>query len=335
MELSQVAELISDFYELDASDIEKIKNVYKVKVSDNFYCLKTINYEYGHFLFILSAIKHLQSRGFDRIPEIIQNKYVEEYVRFEQGYAYLTPWINARESNYDNPFDLKNAAIKLSELHKYSRGFEITSDMKPRIGWFKWIDKFSERTEDIIRFKDIINEKTVKSEFDKLFVSEADEEIERARTAIENLCHSSYFDKMSKEIYNHGFCHHDYAYHNVLMGSDKKIDIIDFDYCILDSGLHDLGSLLLRAMKNCRWSMDRAIYILDAYSSVNEIENTDIPIMSAFMEFPQDFWQVGLQYYIEKQPWEEKYFEKKLLRYLDDRYEKEDFIEEFREFKYL
>lgn len=159
MESSQVAELISDFYELDASDIEKIKNVYKVKVSDNFYCLKTINYEYGHFLFILSAIKHLQNRGFDRIPEIIQNKYGEEYVRFEQGYAYLTPWINARESNYDNPIDLKNAAMKLSELHKYSRGFEITSDMKPRIGWFKWIDKFSERTEDIIKFKDIINEK--------------------------------------------------------------------------------------------------------------------------------------------------------------------------------
>ena len=153
--------------------------------------------------------------------------------------------------------------------------------------------------------------------------------------SIYNLCEISYFEKMGNEISYHGFCHHDYANHNVLIDTDKKINIIDFDYCMLDSGLHDLASLMLRAMKNCRWSIDRAIFILEAYGSINEIEETDIPIMAAFMEFPQDFWQIGLQYYIEKQPWEEKFFQKKLLKYLDDRYEKEDFIEEFREFKYV
>lgn len=335
MESSQVAELIREFYELDAVSAEKIKNVYKIGVLNTFYCLKTISYDYGHFLFILSAIKHLQSRGFNTIPEIIPNKYGEEYIQFDHGYAYLTPWINARESNYDNPIDLKNAAYKLSELHLCSREFELTSEMKPRIGWLKWMDTFSGRTEDILKFKDIIIKKEVKSEFDKLFISEADEELERARKSIENLCESSYFEKMGKEISYHGFCHHDYANHNVLIDTDKKINIIDFDYCMLDSGLHDLASLMLRAMKNCRWSIDRAIFILEAYGSINEIEETDIPIMAAFMEFPQDFWQIGLQYYIEKQPWEEKFFQKKLLKYLDDRYEKEDFIEEFREFKYV
>lgn len=45
------------------------------------------------------------------------------------------------------------------------------------------------------------------------------------------------------------FCHHDYANHNILIDSENQIYIIDFDYCMLDTKLHDLASILIRVMK--------------------------------------------------------------------------------------
>jgi hypothetical protein len=51
------------------------------------------------------------------------------------------------------------------------------------------------------------------------------------------------------------------------------------------------------------------------------------------MEFPQDYWQVGIQYYWEEQPWGEEFFIKKLKKINEDSEEKQEFIEDFRVLK--
>lgn len=334
MDIAEIKRLVQESYGFQVIDIEKIKNVYKIKTFDKCLCLKVIRYNFNHFFFIVSAIKHLQNNGFERIPEIIKTMDNKEYIELGKYYAYLTPWVNARICNYDNPLDLELAASKLSELHKKSIGFEVDSRMQPRIGWFKWIDTFLTRRKEILDFKACIQAKEQKTEFDTLYLDMMEEELFRADMSVENLCNSNYLVKMEKEILLKGFCHHDYAHHNVLVSDSGKVDIIDFDYCILDTHLHDLASLLLRAMKHGKWDIDTAIYVMDAYSSIMPIDSLDIPIMAAFMEFPQDYWQVGIQYYLEKQPWEEDFFLKKLKKTCEDREEKQEFIEEFREYIY-
>ena len=47
---------------------------------------------------------------------------------------------------------------------------------------------------------------------------------------------------MDKEFLKR-FCHHDFAHHNLLIDKQGEINVIDFDYCILDSHIHDLASL--------------------------------------------------------------------------------------------
>lgn len=331
---SELKKVIEDNYGLDVTELEKIKNVYKIKCKSGDYCLKIIKYDFNHFWFIINAIKYLQFKGFKRVPELIKKKNGDEYLIFDNIHSYLTPWVNARECNYDNPIDLALASYELAELHNKSEGFKVDSIMRPRIGWFKWIDNYEIRTNEILDFKKRIDNKGTKTEFDQLYIEVMEEELIRAKFAVDNLGESDYISIMKKEIEKHGFCHHDYAHHNVLIEADGTVNIIDFDYCILDSHLHDLSSLLLRSMKNGRWDMDTAKYIIDAYGSVKKIEQCDIPVMAAFMEFPQDYWQVGIQYYWEKQPWGEEFFLKKLKKICDDRDEKQEFIEEFRNLKY-
>ena len=162
MDISTISQLVKDNYALDITFIEKNKNVYRVETPYNIYCLKVIGYEFEHFLFILGAIKHLQNNGFNHIPEIIKTINGLDYIKLNNNYAYLTPWINARESNYDNPFDVKKTQLKkLGELHSKSENFIITPNMQPRVGWFRWIETYKIRKNEILDFKKELIGKTV------------------------------------------------------------------------------------------------------------------------------------------------------------------------------
>jgi CotS family spore coat protein len=334
LNIDELRKLLEESYSLKVLELEKVKNVYRVKTPEEDYCLKMIKYKFSHFWFILSAIKHLQNNGFDRVPDIFQRKDGADFISIDNQNAYLTKWIAARESNYDNPIDVSHAAIKLAELHNKSEGFCVTGSMQPRVYWYKWVQHFRTRTDEILDFKRRIELKEKNSEFDYLYLSKMEQELKRAEKAVDRLIKSQYVDKVNEEIVKSGFCHHDYAHHNVLVEESGRINIIDFDYCILDIHLHDLGSLLIRTMKNGKWDLDTAVSILDSYSSIRKVERRDIPIMAAFMEFPQDYWQVGIQYYWEEQPWGEDFFIKKLKKIYEDLEEKQDFVDEFKAFKY-
>lgn len=330
MNIDEIKASIKENYGLDVIECKKIKNIYRIRAEHGEYCLKIIKYQYPHFYFILSAILYLQKQGFSKVPEIIDTVTGDKYIKLEGLYAYLTPWVISRESNYDNPIDLMRAAEKLSELHVCSEGFTLNKDMKPRIGWFTWINVFETRINEIMDFKKRIGQKAYNSEFDKLYLSLIKEEVKRALASIEHLKESNYVTVMEKEVLKRGFCHHDYAHHNVLVDSNNEISIIDFDYCILDTHLHDLSSLMIRAMKDGKWDLDKAAFIIEAYEANKKILDEEIPIMSAFIEFPQQFWQIGLQYYWEQQPWEEEFFIKKLMKYSEDRAERQEFVNQFR-----
>ncbi|HEY5562005.1 MAG TPA: CotS family spore coat protein [Clostridiaceae bacterium] len=324
---------IEENYNIEVLDIIKVKSSYRVETKNKNYCLKVIKYNFSHFLFIIGAIKHLVNKQCEGIINIIPTVTGRDYIRVDVYYAYLTDWLNTRECNYDNPLDTYLAVNALSKLHAKSYGFELNSNMKPRIGWFKWIENYRTRSDEIVNFGQRIIEKDTKTAFDSMYLEAMEEELLRAEASIENLICSEYILKMEEEIQLKGFCHHDYAHHNVLIGENQKVFVIDFDYCILDSHLHDLSSLLIRVMKNGKWELRTTKDLLNIYNNTSNLQEKDTAIMAAFMEFPQAYWQLGIQYYWERQPWEEEIYIKRLEKILEDRQEKQEFIEDFRLFK--
>jgi len=325
-EILKIKTYVEENYSLNVDNIEKVKNSYKIIAKDEGYCLKVIKYQFSHFYFILCAMKHLQGNGFTNIPKFIMNKYRKEYGCIDGKYVYLTKWIPSRVSNYDNPIELAMVSSELAKLHECSKGFTLEKSMKPRIGWFSWTRVFETRKNEIIDFKNRIDQKAHKSDFDLLYLENIERETKRAEKSIIGLQRNNYVKIMEREVFKRSFCHHDYAHHNILIDNNKNINIIDFDYCILDSHIHDLCSLLIRNMKDGKWEKEKSDLILDAYRGNMEVREDEIPIIREFIRFPQTFWQIGLQAYWEQQPWGEDFFQSKLEKYLDDREAREEFI---------
>jgi CotS family spore coat protein len=329
MDEDKISSIVKENYNIELLSIEKIKNIYKVISKEGTFCVKVIKYEFSHFKFILSAILHAQARGFFSTPEIIKTNKGLYFINFFNKYAYLTKWINGRESNFNNPVELGRVAIKLGELHRCSEGFTVTKDMKPRIGWFTWITVFNTRINEMLDFKNRISQKAYLSEFDKIYLECINEEVARAKRAIEGIEKSKYMKCMERSVLRRGFCHHDFACHNVIRDYNGNFNVIDFDYCLLDTHIHDLSSLMIRGMKNGKWSVERGQNIIKNYKLSNSVSSDELDIMKEFIRFPQEFWQIGIQKYWEQQPWTEETFINRIDKIVSDRECREEFIEVF------
>lgn len=318
--------ILFERYGICPKSIEKIKNVFKIYDGNEFFILKTVNETQDRFLFILEVFKHLNKNGYNQIPALIKTKDGDPYISLDDKNAYLTKFAHGRLCNYFNPLDLKIATENLAKIHLASRGFSSEYDFISNINnWFQWIPSFISKVEQIKRFKELILSRDNKSEFEKLYLENVDKAINIGTETYNNLISSKYINIMIEHIKFREFCHHDYANHNILINSDEAITI-DFDYCILDTHLHDLSSLILRCMKHGFWDLSKAYEIINIYSRLIKISHDELVVMCNFLAFPQAFWQVGLQYFYEKQPWKETVFIKRLTRFLDDLDEKNDFI---------
>ncbi|EYE89776.1 spore coat protein [Fervidicella metallireducens AeB] len=319
-------ELLEEKYNIQILEIEKIKNVYKIKTTSGLKCFKSSKYDLGQFTFIMSAIKHLMDKGFESVIPYENTVDGEGYIAYNDRYGFLSDWVDAREANFKNPIELKMCVETLSKMHLYSREFELENGEKGRDYYGKWVKKFKKRCDELLYFKAIIKDKDVQSEFDSIYLKYFDSHYKQGISSVRDLEESEYFRIMEDHRKTMGFCHHDTANHNFLISPDFNVYMIDFDYCILDSHLHDLASIIIRNLRYGNWDMELMEYIIDIYSNRITLTEEEKYLIYCFMEFPQDFWQVGLQYYVEKQPWEESIFLKRLKKTVEDSRERMEFL---------
>lgn len=315
-------------YGIKIDSMEKVKNSYKISTPGGFMCFKESGYDQDQFQFIISSIEHVLSKGFQSVLPFYTASGGRSFIKTDRGYGFMCSWINSREADFKNPVELRLCIKTLAQFHLASRG---AGHRAPgcRSLQGRWIERFRKRSEQLLYFKALISLKDKKDQFDSIYLRYFDAHYRQALKAIRDLEGSSYTDIMEEKNGFLELCHHDTANHNFLITPDCSMFLIDFDYCIQDSHLHDLASIIIRNMKYGNWSPDTLEFILENYASCIPVSDEELYAIFCFMEFPQDFWQIGLQYYVEKQPWEEEFFIRKLSRMAEDSRERMDFLKEF------
>ncbi|HEX2962737.1 MAG TPA: CotS family spore coat protein, partial [Ignavibacteriales bacterium] len=289
------------------------------------FCLKKVHYKVDQLLFIYSAMEHLINNGFNRIGRILLNDDNLPYVTDQNDVYYVAEWVTGKECSYKSKAELKAATIAMAEVHKASKGFVPVEGSCIREEWGKWPGNFRGRLKQMLEFKDNLINKTELTEFDRVYLIGVDYFYQEGLRALDILAHSEYMDLVKEAKESLCFCHHDMAYHNVIM-KDKMAYLIDFDYCIYDLRIHDLGSLILRNIKRANWDIRKAEFILNVYNSVNPLQKRELKVLSGFMRFPQDYWQAAYTYYAENIGRPEKVLRKKLERNIRGRYSREQFF---------
>ncbi|MFZ5968760.1 MAG: CotS family spore coat protein [Bacillota bacterium] len=321
--------LITKNYGMKIVEYENIKKIIKCKTDQGIKALKMVDDSFGRFLFICEAMEHTRRNGFHNIPEICKTVDGQWGIEAGSGILMMTDWMEAREADYESKKDLYLTATALASFHQISKGFHASKESSPRFLWGQWLEHFHHRAQEILLFKEKAENKKEKKLFDQHVIHYANYFHDWAIKSIRHLEESSYIKISEMGKLEKAYCHHDMANHNVLISEHDEVFLIDFDHCIYDITIHDAASLIIRNVRYGNWSLDKAYYIFDTYNQTNRILGEEIGIIRAMMEFPQEFWQVGLQYYVEQQPWEEEVFERRLIRILEDIPKREVFMKRF------
>ncbi|MDI6617130.1 MAG: CotS family spore coat protein [Clostridiales bacterium] len=316
-------ELTIDIFEsfgLIVDDIVPVRSVFMLYTNKGAKILKKIDYSLGELEYINSLMRYVNKNGYKYIAPFMNTVDGNFYLKRPDGIYVVIDLIEGREADFQNPIDLSSVSKALCRFHNSTRGFTCTIEKRNNLN--KWIMTFERRASDLVKFREIASLHEIKTGFDNLYLKYVDEYLDEAKESITLLKESPY-PKLCTESYNNkNVCHHDLAYHNIIINSENDVYLVDFDYCIADLRIHDIGNLIVKAIKNCKWDIEKAKKIIEDYSSVDALKSEELQVLYDFLIFPQDFYDISRCYYMKTKNWDEYDFLSRLetkAGYYDDR----------------
>lgn len=306
-----------------------VRSVYRIVTDKGFFCLKRLRFPLEDMQFIFSAVEHLRKKGFDNIFSVVKQKNGDDFIIFKGEKYFITEWIDGRECDFMNPLDIDAAIELLARLHNAAEGYAPEVCPGDRCYYGKWPENFRKRIDEMKLIKDQVMSKPEKNDIDEIYLDYVDMCINDGEEALLLLNKTGYKDLSEEAAKKGSFIHHDFAHHNILHTFDGRTYVVDFDYCIMDIRIHDVGSLIIRNMKKSNWDIDKALDIIEGYDRRNPIGSEELKVLAPFFLFPQDFWMISRQYYIERKAWDEEDFADKMSTKSEYTLMRRKFIEEY------
>lgn len=314
-----------DRFNLSVDDVVPVRGVYMASTNKGEKILKKVNYTKEELKFIYSILSYIRNK-FSRIVDFVKTKDGEIYTIWDGNMYCIMDVVQGKECNFSNPIDLSAAAKGICELHYASEGFKNSMNAKYNNG--KLIDTFKRRIQEMEFFKNIASVHTNKTEFDGIFLDNVDYYIDEIKKSTDML-QKSYYYKLCSEEDKIAICHHDLAYHNILINNEEAY-FVDFDYAIIDLKAHDLCNFINKVEKNFAFDIEKSITIIESYCTKNSLNKRELEVLHAMLTFPEDFYSISKDYYTKRKDWDETVFLDRLRRKAGYKEDREEFLSNFK-----
>lgn len=270
-------------------DTEKQRAVFKVTSNNKNYCLKKVYYDEENLLFVYSAMEWLY-RNNVMVPKLLPSINNNRFIYYEDMLFILNPWVEGKKCNFDSITDIRLSIKTLAKLHKCSKNFKPIPGSANRVGLENYYLSINKHFNDILEAANLAS--TYKDKFSKLYLNNLDSNLSLAKLSLEI---ASSIDNSNLNI---SLCHGDYVNKNILI-NNNDVWIIDFDKCKKDYCAHDLAYFLRRLLKRSttNWNPALTVDIINTYLKVNNLTDSDLKYILAYLAFPQKFWKISRDYY--------------------------------------
>ncbi len=315
-------------YDFIVEDSIPLRKVFILVTDKGNKIIKRVAYNDEDLDFIQRNIEYLRNNEFSRIIKFYLNKQGKIITPWKNNNYIVMDLIEGRECDYINPLDIKLAVKGLAQMHNASKNIDFDVDSNRFMG-FKLIKSFEEKYNDLIRIKNEFSSYENKNEFHNIFLNNVDHHIERIKLAI-NVLKNSKYDELCRSRGNFILCHHDLAYHNILIYNEEGY-FIDFDYSIIDLRVHDLCNLINKVTKHSCFDSEVLKLIIDEYNSyTSPLTKEEYEVLYGMLCFPQGFYSIASDYFYRKKLWKYDSFLYKISKKVQDINEQEEMIDNFK-----
>ena len=118
---------------------------------------------------------------------------------------------------------------------------------------------------------------------------------------------------------NEVICYHDWAYHNLLIDPVRPDSayLFDLDSLLVDQAVHDRANLFRLYLRLWRWSLPAFFKLLWQFDRDYPWRKGELRLLHTYLTFPYDYWILGRQYYLERQPWSARYYQEQWQRKIE------------------
>lgn len=233
------------------------------------------------------------------VPRLIKPRSGGYYL-FHHGNRYLlTEQLQGREADYQKPGDLEAAIRLMRTFHQFGRGVIADNPRRWSLLRFNPVGEWNRRHREMEICREMAFR--LQNQWSKQYLRVWPVFNELAQRALQELPEVSW---ESVET----ICYHDWAFHNLLIDRERA-SLFDFDDMLVDHPVHDRVNLIGRYLRLNQWSPQALFRSLLAFDRYYPWRKGDLRLLRLYLTYPYDYWMLGRQYFLEKQPWSLKYYQ--------------------------
>lgn len=295
-------------------------NIKEMKQFDGSGCIVETNigllraekteFKEARLLFLTGIYEYISSRGFENILKMYKSRSEKYYFNYGNGQYIVSEYAGDKESM---TFRGNESGIirLLARFHKASSGYIPPSGSKGKSCWGRWIERQKKECRDIKSFRDDLNNKSCKTPFDIMFLSDCDSYIDRMEKSIKLMVKEGYLDSVEESMRNHQVCLGNFKQSN-FYNSSSGICIKSLDKCRYDMVERDISELLKKMAESRSIDLKQKIgNLMEDYYDENMLLDNSINIIKAFLLYPEEYKKISSKRSRGKDKWTEgEYMEK-------------------------
>lgn len=275
--------------------------------TDGIKVVKQLNIGAKQAKFIGELLTYLNGSGLT--PELLRPESGAAYFWFKGGRYFVTRYLPGRPAEYYQLQDLQAAIRSMARLHRLSEDFlaayprwRLSLKFEPVQVWQSRLRELEICRERAIRFRQNSWCRQY-LRFWYFFWLQALKAVEELRS----------LPARRPAV----ICYHDWAFHNLIINNGDAA-LIDFDYALVDDAVHDRANLIGRYLRLHQWSNEALLKALWNFDRIYPWRAGDLRRLRIYLTFPYEYWILGRQFFLERQPWSEKYFQDQWKRKIAD-----------------
>lgn len=325
----EMVKYILKMYGMKVLNVEKVRSVYKIQTEQKLVCLKKMKNGTRKVNNAYILVEELIKNNFNKTARYFKTKDNENFISYEGFIFCAMEWIDGRECDMKKIDEAVNSAKLLAQFHKATEHVNknnlcIGNNIKD------WNKIYLKRLEDLKVYRQLINVKRNKKEFDIVYESYIDNFYEQGFLAVKFLDKSSYCEIIKNAGKNKTICHDSFYYQNIIK-KDNEYFIIDLNSIVINLQIYDLGKMINRLLynKKYKWDFSMAKLLIEAYNTVNKLTKEELEIMLSLIIYPQKFWKLGRKRYFKNKCWQETKYMRKLNKIIKYKDRQEKFINDY------
>ncbi|MCL2254041.1 MAG: CotS family spore coat protein [Lachnospiraceae bacterium] len=271
-----------------------------------------------------ALLNHIKEKSDLQIESIMKTKEGTFLADDHEGTPYiLKTWFEGRECNIRDMEECKMAVRTLARMHLVSNlsELDILNSKMP----FQIDKEFDKHNKELRRVKKFLKDKSQKSDFELRLMQAYDYFLNIALQVTEEL---RFFTNEFKD--ERGLvCHGDFQYHNLLL-SQGKMNLINFEKCVIDNPVRDLYLFMRKLLEKSNWSELIGDELISAYIEERKMTKADHTQLFYRLSYPEKFWKIVNFYYNSGKAWISGKNLEKLEKLIDQEKEKQAFLEDYK-----